>query len=210
MSISLGSTTYGSIYLGSTKIGEAYLGSVKVYSSQIVLPANTIRCKFASGYTPAIGVTQTLVDSAENIWDIYMVGTRWGNLFSTNTALISVIAANTTGVIEMTSMFEDCSNLTTVSLFDTSSVGDMAAMFSRCSNLTSVPLFNTSSVTNMIHAFSGCYKVQSGALALYQQASTQATPPPLYFNAFAYCGRDTVTGAAELAQIPSDWGGTGA
>lgn len=25
---------------------------------------------------------------------------------------------------------------------------------------------------------------------------------------FYDCGRDTVTGAAELAQIPSDWGGT--
>jgi hypothetical protein len=27
---------------------------------------------------------------------------------------------------------------------------------------------------------------------------------------FAWCGRDTITGAAELAQIPSSWGGTGA
>jgi hypothetical protein len=56
--------------------------------------------------------------------------------------------------------------------------------------------------------FDSCYKVQSGALALYQQASTQATPPTDHTGTFTNCGRDTVTGAAELAQIPQDWGGT--
>jgi hypothetical protein len=55
-----------------------------------------------------------------------------------------------------------------------------------------------------------CYKVETGALALYQQASTQATPPSKHDSTFWNCGRDTVTGAAELAQIPSSWGGTGA
>jgi len=57
----------------------------------------------------------------------------------------------------------------------------------------------------MSYMFSGCYKVESGALALYQQASSQATPPSTHNSAFYKCGRDTVTGAAELAQIPSDW-----
>jgi hypothetical protein len=52
------------------------------------------------------------------------------------------------------------------------------------------------------------HNVESGALALYQQAGSQATPPSSYSNCFAGCGRDTVTGAAELAQIPTDWGGT--
>ena len=210
MSISLGSTTYGSIYLGSTKIGEAYLGSVKLYSSQIVLPAKTIRCKFSSGYTPSMGDTRTLVDQSENIWDIYKSATSWNSLFTYMYELVSVIAANTTGIRGMESMFLGCSNLATVPLFDTSSVGTMQSMFENCSNLTTIPLFDTSSVTNMLFTFSGCYKVQSGALALYQQASTQANPPYMYYGAFTNCGRDTVTGAAELAQIPSSWGGTGA
>jgi len=47
--------------------------------------------------------------------------------------------------------------------------------------------------------------VESGALALYQQASTQATPPAYHHYTFYRCGRDTTTGAAELAQIPSSW-----
>jgi len=50
-----------------------------------------------------------------------------------------------------------------------------------------------------------CRNVQSGALALYNQASTQANPPTNHTLAFQNCGVDTQTGAAELAQIPSDW-----
>jgi len=57
----------------------------------------------------------------------------------------------------------------------------------------------------MMSMFYNCYKVESGALALYQQASTQATPPSSHSGTFSNCGRDTVTGAAELAQIPSNW-----
>ena len=57
---------------------------------------------------------------------------------------------------------------------------------------------------------SSCLNVQSGALALYQQASSQTNPPSSHNNTFYNCGKFTTTGAAELAQIPSDWGGTGA
>jgi hypothetical protein len=86
-------------------------------------------------------------------------------------------------------------------------VGSASAMFAKC-NLTTVPLFDTSETTSMTNMFAYNHNVESGALALYQQASSQATPPSSYSNCFAGCGRDTVTGAAELAQIPTDWGGT--
>lgn len=211
MSIKLGSTTIGDIYLGSTKIGEAYLGSVKVYGpSQPVLPANTIRCKFTSGYTPTMGDSQTLVDASENIWDIYKSGTDWDNLFLSITQLEEVIAANTTGVTNMGYMFMICTSLTSVPLFDTSLVTSMTYMFWGCTALTTVPLFDTISVNDMSDMFYDCYAVESGALALYQQASTQANPPTSHSNTFKNCGRDTASGAAELALIPASWGGTGA
>lgn len=98
--------------------------------------------------------------------------------------------------------------ITSVPLFDTSSVTNMSDMFRNCNKLTSIPLFDTSSCTNMNNFANGCTKVESGALALYQQASSQATPPVNHSNTFYNCGRDTTTGAAELAQIPTDWGGT--
>jgi hypothetical protein len=56
--------------------------------------------------------------------------------------------------------------------------------------------------------FAWCYEVQSGALALYNQMSTQITPPAEHTQTFRSCGSHTTTGAAELAQIPSSWGGT--
>ena len=126
-------------------------------------------------------------------------------LFYNCTALTATPLFDTSNVTNMHEMFYGCSSLTSVPLFDTSNVTDMGSMFSGCTSLTSVPLFDTSNVTNMQYMFANCVNVESGALALYQQASTQMVPPARHPYAFKNCGRDTVTGAAELAQIPSGW-----
>ena len=248
------------------------------------LPPNTIRVKFSSGYTPDMGSTRTLVDSTNNVWDIYaanVYASNWASLFSNNANLLEVLGANTTNITNMqylfanctslttitlfdthnvttmagmfngcsslttvplfdttnvsnmnymlascqlttvplfdtssvttmNQMFTSCTNLTTIPLFNTSSVTNMNQMFKGCSSLTTIPLFNTSSVTNMNQMFYNCTRVETGALALYQQASTQATPPSQHSLTFYNCGSNTTSGAAERAQIPSSWGGTGA
>lgn len=149
------------------------------------LPPFTIRVKFSTGYTPTMGDSQTLVDSTENVWDITQNSTNWTLLFAGNSNISRIIGSNTTGVT------------------------NMSGMFTLCSELEEIQLFDTRSVTNMSSMFSNCYNVQSGALALYQQVSTQATVPTHNENTFYQCGASTTTGAAELAQIPSSWGGTG-
>lgn len=169
------------------------------------LPSNTIRCKFSSGYTPNMGDTQILVDSTNNIWDIYKQSNNWGSLFNYNAALLEILGANTTNVTAMNTMFQNCTYLTTVSLFDTSNVTNMGGMFQNCTYLTIIPLFNTSNVVSMQSTFYNCIRVQSGALALYQQASSQTNPPSYHSQTFYNCGSNTQTGQAELAQIPSDW-----
>ena len=223
------------------------------------LPANTIRAKFSSGYTPTMGDTQTLVDANNNVWDIYKQSNNWSHLFNEEEekehVLLKVLGANTSNVTQMTglfrfckllttvplfdtsnvrympSMFRECSSLisvplfntskvratdgmfryctslTSVPLFDTSNVTNMKTMFNQCSALTTVPLFNTSKVTNMDYTFNGCSHVDSGALALYQQASSQTTPPTNHDSTFNDCGNNSDTGRVELAQIPSSWGG---
>lgn len=120
-------------------------------------------------------------------------------------SLTSVPLFDTSSVTNMYNMFDRCSALTSAPLFNTSSVTSMEYMFSKCSALKMVPLFNTSSVVFMNGMFENCTKVQSGALALYRQASTQANPPSKHTGTFKNCGSDTTTGAAELAQIPEDW-----
>ena len=64
---------------------------------------------------------------------------------------------DTSKVTQMTSMFEDCTKLTSLDLsgWDTARLTDMPAMFKKCKALTSLDLssFNTSSVTNMGQMF---------------------------------------------------------
>lgn len=190
----------------------------------------TIRLKYSQGTTPTFSKgTGTLVDAQQNIWDLTYQNNNWSYLLENHGALLEVLGGNTTNITNMFQMFNNCRTLTQVALFDTSNVTNMQSMFYGCvslvqvplfnttnvsnmfqilygcQSLTSLPLFDTSNVTNMNVAFADCYKVQSGALALYQQASTQATPPTSHLQTFRYCGRDTETGSDELEQIPSDW-----
>lgn len=170
------------------------------------LPPNTIRIKFISGYSPNMGDVRTLVDSTNNVWDIYKQSNDWSRLFQGwTTQLLEVLGANTTNVTNMQLMFVNCLTLTNVQLFDTSNVTDMNSMFQGCSSLTYIPLFCISKVTSMSLAFYNCVNVESGALALYQQASSQANPPVSHDRTFKDCGKDTITGSTELAQIPDDW-----
>ena len=62
------------------------------------------------------------------------------------------------GITDMSNMFGECSNLTSIDLsgFDSSNVTNMNNVFTVCSNLTSINLsnFNTSKVTTMANMFS--------------------------------------------------------
>jgi hypothetical protein len=58
--------------------------------------------------------------------------------------------------------------------------------------------------------FHDCLYVKSGALALYQQMSTQAVPPSIHDECFWQCGEQTDEGSDDLVQIPQSWGGKGA
>jgi surface protein len=199
------------------------------------LPPYTIRLKYKQGTTPTFSKgTGVLVDEINNIWDLTYENTNWLVLLQDQSNLLEVIEANTTGVTNMQAlfarcrsltnvpwfntssvttmkyMFYECNILTNVPLYDTSNVLSMQEMFDNCRELTSIPLFDTSKVTNMNYMFYNCINVQSGALALYLQASTQTTPPTNHTRTFNNCGSNTTEGAAELAQIPSSWGGTGA
>ncbi len=72
---------------------------------------------------------------------------------------------DTSEAIDMTFMFDECKNLTTlnVSSFDTSNVTDMGSMFSGCSSLAELNLsnFDTSKVTDMRCMFLDCTKLTS-------------------------------------------------
>ena len=201
-----GSVIKGLMLNGSSV--SAMLNGVNVFPTEEPsgpLPAYTLRLRFADGVTPTNSKgTLTQVSSSPNIWD-WTYSADWTEVWYNCNTLLEVIDGNTSNVTNMLAVFACCSSLTSVSLLDTSNVTCMSQMFYGCTSLTAVPLFDTSKVTTMSYMFQNCYKVESGALALYQQASSQTTPPLNHSNTFRNCGRDTTTGAAELAQIPSDW-----
>jgi surface protein len=133
----------------------------------------------------------------------------FGGTFQQCSALTTVPLLDTSSATTIASMFSGCTSLQTVPLFNTANVTKMSSTFNMCKALTAVPLFDTTNVTDMYRTFYQCNHVESGALALYQQASTQTTPPSNHDGTFKNCGQDTTTGAAELAMIPTGWGGTG-
>lgn len=121
--------------------------------------------------------------------------------------LQGVAPFDTSSVTNISFMFNTCKYLQSLPLFDFGKVTTMEAAFVACEAITSIPLFNTSSCINMKKAFYKCSHVQSGALALYNQASTQATEVTNHSMTFYECGLSTETGMQELKQIPTDWGG---
>lgn len=131
--------------------------------------------------------------------------TKMDSMFYICNKLETVPLFDTSKVTTMKGMFQQCANFKTAPLFNTSNVTDMSEMFYYCKKLTNVPLYNTSKVTNVNSMFNTCWLVESGALALYQQMASQTTPPASHTATFLECGKNTQTGAAELAQIPSDW-----
>lgn len=144
------------------------------------LPPFTIRCKFRTGRTPVFA-EQVLVDAEENIWDVTRNDESWRYLFiSESEYLLEVLGANTTGV------------------------KSMEGLFNECAYMTSIPPFDLSTVTNMDYMFFACLEVAGGALSMYNQASSLPNVPS-HYRTFTGCGESTTTGAAELAQIPSDW-----
>lgn len=151
------------------------------------IPYNVFKCRYSAGTAP----TATTViakwkdtESSDNIWYVVCFN-KASALFSNDTGLVEVMNAT----IQLP-------------LFET------VNMFNGCTALTRVPLFDLSSTANTYNMFNGCTAVETGALALYQQVSSQSNPPSSHTGMFTNCGSGTTTGAAELAQIPTDWGGT--
>lgn len=126
-------------------------------------------------------------------------------IFSTCESLTNIPVLNFVSCITMAQAFRGCSLLTSVSLLNTGNVTNFYQAFQNCIALIAVPLLNTSKAGQVTSMFDGCTNVESGALALYNQMSSQTTPPTQHSYAFYNCGSNTVTGAAELAQIPSGW-----
>ena len=86
--------------------------------------------------------------------------TNMSGMFNNCNNLTTIPLLNTSNVTNMSSMFNSCNNLTTVPQLDTSNVIYMGYMFVSCAyKLTTIPQLNTSNVTNMDGMFYNCYNL---------------------------------------------------
>lgn len=228
----LGSTKIGAAYLGSTKV-YASIPPAPPERSFVMTFVDGFdpSTRISFGYD-----SMTQVSVSPNVWNVTLSSGGYIYQFSSmagSSDLLSVIAnlqglgrASSlfvamlglkeavvyigTDITMMDSCFTGCRALEKLTLIGGGNVTHYYSMCASCESLKKVPSVDTSSATTVENMFKGCVSVESGALTLYQQMSSQATPPTTYSDCFTDCGSNTVTGTAELAQIPSSWGGTGA
>jgi len=187
----LGANTTGITNMNGMFMNCNLLTTVPLFDTSSVTDMNDMFCNCQA--LPSVPLFDT-----SNVTDM-------NDMFQMCKSLQSVPLLDTSKVTNMWAMFDYCLALRYVPLLDTSKVTNMNMMFFNCTSLINVPLFDTSKVTDVGLMFYNCTSVQSGALALYQQASTQANPPSNHDRTFRDCGSNTQTGSAELAQIPSSW-----
>ena len=75
--------------------------------------------------------------------------------------------------------------------------------------LTEIPDFDFRSATDVVFAFRNLKNVDTGILSTYNKLAALGDQIVYNSDAFYNCGILTEQGAAELAQIPQSWGGTG-
>lgn len=100
-------------------------------------------------------------------------------------------------------LFNSCTGLTTLPEMNLSKANSINYMFAYCSNITNVPNMVIPSVTKADSLFDQCVSVESGALELYNYM--KASGVKSHSGTFRDCGINTVSGSAELEQIPTGW-----
>lgn len=203
------------------------------------IPDYTWRMKLAGGTSPATSgppVTTTLVDASKNIWDVTssnyfgiiglyygqnaielldwnpgdITGSIWAEMGS-NSQLTKATITNFGNLTEFVTIFGGVATLEEVNLSNTDNLTNISNLFTGCTGLKSIPQFNVSSVTICQDTFRNCTNAESGIVDMYNALKDNTYQSSnSYKDCFTNCGSNTITGAAELAQIPSSWGGTGA
>lgn len=130
------------------------------------------------------------------------------HMFGACPNLLKAPNLDTSLVTTMKTMFMDCYSLVETPTYNAPNVTDSSSMFSSCTNLKKINPITIPSASEINNMFWNCVKVEEGSLDMYNYLSTLNVTN--HYHTFTNCGKDTVTGAAELAQIPSSWGGTGA
>lgn len=231
-SLYLGSTKIAEAYIGSTKVFSAGGSALAPRSMRFDFkydhfnPITGLTDLSAQGfiwthvaddvydfhYDNADWGVRTISGSTGGLFNVYRTGTGSSVVYPMTQHQFDVLDMDMTGVTTVSSLFASAWSVQNIfSIRNTSSVtnfNSFIAHSARTVAIPSLPLFDTSSAVDVTYMCRNTKKVNSGSLALYQQMSSQATPPSSYSGCFQNCGSSTTQGKAERAQIPTTWGGT--
>lgn len=178
--------------------------------------------------------TATQVSSNPNIWDITQTARwpTWEGVFRTNPSNNGYNFNSLNGTFDiigygnelyLMSCYEtfEGSKLRRCCYFPLNTINDqfsvITSTFRDCVYLTELPNLNYSEATSahgpgepleeydISQIYYGCVNVESGILREYNKLA--ALFPNYSVNGYPFrnCGSNTITGSAELAQIPSNW-----
>jgi len=210
----------GGCFMGTPETG----GSVRLLYADLTGVTTAYRMFYgcvglvsAEGFIGSDSLTNMygMFDSCNNLESVTLFDSRnvteMANLFRYCSSLESVPAFRMDSVEDLSYAFQGCSSLLSLPPIVSGSLANIQYMCIGCFNLQAVPSITTGvAIRNCWYAFQNCYRVESGALAAYNYLSARITAYATYTNCFTNCGSGTASGSAELAQIPSSWGGTGA
>lgn len=183
-------------------------GIADTYAVLIHIPHYAIDCFKNCGVNKLTGVS-----------DLLKIPSMWGGLannLTANSVIVSFANSNFDPSNEMpiaSGSWSRVSDITNFNAWEFTSAGtDLSEVFKYkfidAENLVYILGAETSNVVNVDRMLDGCTAVEGGALNLYEQMSTQTTPPASHVDTFRDCGTLTERGRIELAQIPTTWGGT--
>ena len=221
----IGSSKIAEMYVGSTKIAQAYLGSTKVYElnkkpylvfefsvSDFVPTTNLLNGAYRSIST------WTQVSSSPNRWKLEL--SRFGKVSLHQVLYYGLcflfsdqLSGENPGYLIPNNLGGGtCKLIDSGNLDITDSNGitceSMDRMFVNCTGLTYIAPLHCSNVHNVGGMFQDCTEITEGALAQYNWFNTYGINITNHSGTFTNCGSNTQTGMAELAQIPTGWGGT--
>ena len=161
--------------------------------------------------TPMDGYCDYIFDGCTSLTSVPLLDTSSFTtanfMFRNCSSLTTVPAFNLRRASSTASMFEGCTSLTTVPTFTLPYTNQLNSMFKGCTSLTTMPSITLSrDLSRCISVFEDCINIESGILNMYNNLSSKTVIYyTIYSSCFKNCGINTTTGAAELAQIPSDW-----
>ena len=147
-------------------VGGYALRVPRVYPA---IPEWTIRVRMANAgdapWPKYPGVTITRLYDDEDVYDVTYVNEDWTRLLDvhetpTRHKIGEVLGSNTTGVTNMTYLFDSQTDLTSVTGLTTQNVTNFQGAFVSCHALSSVDLFDTSKATRVTEMFASCLSIR--------------------------------------------------